>query len=80
MILEMDNKGGIDWINNWSSGGRTRHMDTKHAWLRELKEKGWIRFTHVPGKDNEPDILTKNVDGPLFERHGSNWVSDAKIG
>ena len=27
MILEMDNKGAIDLANNWSIGGRTRHVD-----------------------------------------------------
>lgn len=80
MILEVDNKGAVDWINNWSTGGRTRHMDTKHMWLRELKEAGNLIVKWISGKENEPDILTKNVDGPLFERHGSNWVSDAKIG
>jgi hypothetical protein len=80
MLLEVDNKGAVDWTNNWSTGGRTRHMDTKHTWLRELKEEGTLIIKWIPGKDNETDILTKNVDGPLFERHGSNWVSDAKIG
>ncbi len=27
MILEMDNKGAVDLANNWSIGGRTRHVD-----------------------------------------------------
>ena len=27
MILEMDNKGAVDLANNWSVGGRTRHVD-----------------------------------------------------
>ncbi len=27
MILEMDNKGTVDLVNNWSIGGRTRHVD-----------------------------------------------------
>ena len=29
MIWEMDNKGAIDLANNWNSGGRTRHVETR---------------------------------------------------
>ena len=27
MVLEVDNKGAMDLCNNWSTGGRTRHVD-----------------------------------------------------
>ena len=26
MLLEIDNKGAVDLANNWSMGGRTRHV------------------------------------------------------
>ena len=80
MILEMDNKGGVDWTNNWSVGGRTRHMDTKQMWLRELKAEGILICKWLKGEDNEADIETKNVEGPTFERHGLKLASDEKIG
>jgi hypothetical protein len=38
MILEMDNQGAVYLANNWSSGGRTRHIDVQSVFLRELKE------------------------------------------
>ena len=38
MVLEMDNKGAVDLANNWSVGGRTRHMDVRNYFLRELKD------------------------------------------
>ncbi len=38
MVLEMDNKGAVDLANNWSVGGRTRHVDVRQYFLRELKE------------------------------------------
>ena len=34
MILEMDNKGAVDIANNWSIGGRTRHVDVRQCFLR----------------------------------------------
>ena len=44
MLLECDNKGVIDLANNWSSGGRTRHVDSRQNWLRELKEDGIMKY------------------------------------
>jgi hypothetical protein len=41
MILEIDNKGAVDLTNNWSVGGRTRHVEVQY-YLRELKEEGII--------------------------------------
>ena len=29
MMLEMDNKGSVELVNNYSVGGRTRHMETR---------------------------------------------------
>jgi hypothetical protein len=43
MIIEMDNKGAIDLTTNWSASGRTRHIDVRHHFMRELKEEGVIQ-------------------------------------
>jgi len=40
MILEVDNKGAVDLINNYIIGGRTHHMKTRQYYLRKLKEQG----------------------------------------
>ena len=44
MVIEIDNKGSVDLINNWSVSGRTRHIDAKKNYLRELKENGVIEL------------------------------------
>eukprot|EP00957_Ditylum_brightwellii_P079760 6065057-Ditylum_brightwellii.AAC.1 len=41
-VLHMDNSGAVDLVNNWSAGGRTRHMETCIFFLRDLKEAGVI--------------------------------------
>ena len=69
MLLEIDNKGAVDLANNWSFGGRTRHVDVRNHFLRELKERGMLVIKHVPGEDNEADIYTKNVSPGDFEKH-----------
>jgi hypothetical protein len=69
MILEIDNKGMVDISNNWSAGGRTRHMNTRYYFLRELKEAGLMRVIWRSGYDMPSDMLTKNLARPLFEKH-----------
>ena len=69
MVLEMDNKGAVDLANNYSVGGRTRHVDVKFFFLRELKEQGLLVIKHVPGDENDADIFTKNVTPAVFEKH-----------
>ena len=29
MVLEVDNKGAVNFINRWSVSGQTRHIETK---------------------------------------------------
>lgn len=76
MILEMDNKGAVYLANNWSVGGRTRHIDVKSHYLRELKEQGLLIIKHIPGELNEADICTKNTPRKVFERHARKFVGD----
>jgi hypothetical protein len=33
MVLEMDNQGAVNLANNWSVGGRTRHIDVNSVFL-----------------------------------------------
>ena len=71
MIIEVDNKGAVDIANNWSVGGRTKHVDTKQFFVRQLKEEGLIKVQWIAGKDNDADLYTKNLPGPDFRRHAS---------
>jgi hypothetical protein len=74
MLLEIDNKGAVDLANNWSVGGRTRHVDVRNHFLRELKDEGLIVVKHVPGDENEADIFTKNTTATVFNKHIPNFV------
>ena len=69
MILEIDNKGAVGLANNWSYGGRTRHV--KLNFLRDLKEDGLIKVIWISGTDNEADLFTKNLACPAVYNHGS---------
>ena len=79
MILEVDNKGAKDLAHNWSIGGRTRHVDVKYHFLRELKENGIILVKWISQEDNSSDLFTKNLASTTFEKHAKIYCSDEDI-
>jgi hypothetical protein len=79
MNLHIDNSGCIDLICNWSAGGRTRHIDTRMYFLRELKKeepKSIVMPLYCPTALNRSDIFTKNNDTNTFEEHTSVYSTD----
>ena len=75
MIPHVDNKGAVDLANNWTIGGRTRHIEVAQRWIRELKEQGLIKVVWQSGETNESDIFTKNLGGPAYAKHAKKYVS-----
>jgi hypothetical protein len=61
MKVGLDNKGAKDIINNWSNGGRTRHVGVRFNFLKQLKENGIIEIQWINTNENSSDILTKNL-------------------
>ena len=74
MLLESDNSGAVDLANNWNTGGRTWHVDVRNYFLRELRDEGTIRVSHIPGDENDADIFTKNTETRVFEKHIPMYV------
>jgi len=73
MTLYLDNKGAVDLVNNWSIGGRTRHVEVKQHFLRDMKERGMVLTQWQSGDLMSSDLLTKNNAGPIFERHTETY-------
>jgi hypothetical protein len=74
MILEVDNKGAVDLVNNYSVGGRTRHVETRQYFLRQLKEENVIKVIWTPGELNSSDLYTKNLARADFEKHTKAYI------
>jgi hypothetical protein len=79
MILEMDNKGAVNLVNSFSVGGRTQHINIKQCFLQDLKEAKVLVVTWILGSENEADIFTKNLDGPLFKRYAELILGEGAI-
>jgi hypothetical protein len=69
MVLEIDNNGAKDLICNWSAGGRIRHVKIRQYFLRDLKEDNLVKVMWIPTLENSTDLFTKNLYGPLLEKH-----------
>ena len=76
VIVESDNKGAIDLCNSLKFDGRTKNIDTRCCFLRELKEEGTVVFQWISGKSNSTDLLTKNLPNPLFTKHAGRYCTD----
>ena len=73
MILWTDSQAFVDLFNNWSVGGRTRHVDLRLCFMRELKAEGILLVKWKPTADNSTDMFTKNLDGPAFSQHTEKY-------
>ena len=61
IIINEDNAGALFIVNNSTVGQRTKHIDTRYHFVRELVENNVLRITYVPTGENPADLFTKNL-------------------
>lgn len=61
--IHADNQSCIKMVENEKFSNRTKHIDTRYHFIRDMKEKGDIQLEYVPTEDNIADLLTKPL-GP----------------
>ena len=65
----VDNDGAISLANNPLSSARTKHIDVRFPFIRELTRSKTISIEYVPTKEQRADILTKALTGAIFKEH-----------
>lgn len=68
VTLNCDNVGAIELSKNQGYHPRTKHIDIRHHFLRELVEDQRIQLRHVSTKDMLADILTKALGRLIHQR------------
>ncbi|XP_045027089.1 secreted RxLR effector protein 161-like [Daphnia magna] len=68
MELFMDNQSAIRIIRNPELHQRTKHIDVRYHFIRELQEQGVIDAKYVNTNEQLADILTKPLAAPRFQR------------
>nr|GEW57274.1 uncharacterized mitochondrial protein AtMg00810-like [Tanacetum cinerariifolium] len=59
VIMHVDNRSALDLMKNHVFHGRSKHIDIRFHFIRECVENGEITVTHVSGKKQKADLLTK---------------------
>ena len=65
--LYIDNMSAIKLIKNPEFHQRSKHIDVKYHFVRDLYEKDVLDVTYVQSDDQAADILTKALCKPKFE-------------
>jgi hypothetical protein len=66
--LYCDNQSAIALVNNPTFHQRTKHIDVRLFYIRELQEKKTINVVYINTEQQLADILTKPLAVPRFEK------------
>jgi hypothetical protein len=67
--MHTDNEAALKLSRNPKIHGRSKHIEIKHHFIRQIVTKGKINTLRVTSKDNTADILTKPLAKEDFSRH-----------
>ena len=69
IVLREDKEGAIHLAQNPLSSGRTKHIDVRYHFVRDLVKKGQVRIEYVPSAEQHAESLTKPLSTGSFEYH-----------
>ena len=64
-----DNEAAIAMSANPVAPDKSRHIDTRYFFLRDMDRAHVIKLRHVPGTENIADALTKSLPAVTFRKH-----------
>ena len=74
-MLREDNTGAIFLTNNDVMSQRTKHIDTRHHFVREMISNGEITVKYIRSERNPADLMTKNLGTEKFVTFGEMILS-----
>ena len=79
-IIFEDNQSAICVAKNQQTHGRTKHIDIKYHFIRELVETDRIKLAYWPSADMVADILTKGLPAQQLKKlHGMAGIMDLQV-
>lgn len=60
-VLLVDNKGAMSMTKSYDNSKRTKHIDIRYHFIKDLVMSGEITIEYIESKNNIADILTKSL-------------------
>ena len=76
MIVLIDNIGAIEMLDSKTGQCKTKHIDTRFHWIKQYVDEDKVKVNYIKSEDNVADILTKNLQPRLFEKHANKLVTN----
>jgi len=77
-ILYEDNRACIDMSENQVHRERSRHIDVRKYYVRDLVEDKVLKLHPCPTADMVADALTKSLPYPAFSRHYAKMTGETR--
>ena len=74
-VVYGDNQSAIAVSKNGVKGERTKHVDIKYHFVTETLESGAVTLEWIPTAEQQADIFTKALHGPVFEHLRSKLMT-----
>ena len=69
LVIYADNQGAILIAKNRQVGIRTKHINIRHHFMRDLVEEEDIDIKYIWSGDNPADIMIKNIREADLKKH-----------
>lgn len=66
VVIHQDNKSTINLAEHGHPTQRTRHMNAKYFYIKDIIDRGEATLQYLATDQNEADVLTKPLNGPKF--------------
>jgi hypothetical protein len=68
-LIHCDNMSAMALVKNAKFHDKSKHIDVKHHFVRDVHEKGLIDLRYLPTADMPADIMTKALARDLHWKH-----------
>jgi hypothetical protein len=68
-IIREDNTGALFLVDNAQLGNRTKHIDTRYHFVRDMVKSEELQAVYVRSELNHADMCTKNLPRDKYEKH-----------
>ena len=78
-IIHEDNKSTIHMVYNGNDKGRTKHIDIRFHYIREMIANQQVSVTYLNTEDMISDMLTKPLEPRSFLKHRDNLLGNHNL-